>query len=256
MRLRLVLALLFGSLAAASAQDTLTVADSTPIQSVKKNSRAIKPVTYIIPAAMITYGLVALESKPLIQLDQNIKQIIWDKNPHKTTRLDDYTGFVPIVAVYALNMAGVKGKHNFVDRTLLLGLSYALAGAIVTPVKHLTHKFRPDGSNRLSFPSGHTSQAFVSAEFLRMEYKDVSPWYGVAGYAVAAATGYLRMYNNKHWMSDVVAGAGVGILSVQFVYWVYPKLKQKFSKNKNGTAMVVPYYHDKEGGLLCVVHLR
>ncbi|MBK8088493.1 MAG: phosphatase PAP2 family protein [Chitinophagaceae bacterium] len=255
MRLRLVLALLFGSVAA-SAQDTLAVADSTTIQSVKKNSRAIKPVTYIIPAAMITYGFIALESKPLIQLDQNIKQTIWDKNPHKTTGIDDYTGFVPIVAVYALNMAGVKGKHNFVDRTLLLGLSYALAGAIVTPVKHLTHKFRPDGSNRLSFPSGHTSQAFVSAEFLRMEYKDVSPWYGVAGYTVAAATGCLRMYNNKHWMSDVIAGAGVGILSVQFVYWVYPKLKQNFTRNKNGTAMIVPYYRDKEGGLLCIVHLR
>ena len=255
MRLRLVLALLFGSVAA-SAQDTLAVADSTTIQSVKKNSRAIKPVTYIIPAAMITYGFIALESKPLIQLDQNIKQTIWDKNPHKTTGIDDYTGFVPIVAVYALNMAGVKGKHNFVDRTLLLGLSYALAGAIVTPVKHLTHKFRPDGSNRLSFPSGHTSQAFLSAEFLRMEYKDVSPWYGVAGYTVAAATGCLRMYNNKHWMSDVIAGAGVGILSVQFVYWVYPKLKQNFTRNKNGTAMIVPYYRDKEGGLLCIVHLR
>jgi len=89
-----------------------------------------------------------------------------------------------------------------------------------------------------------------------MEYKDVSPWYGLACYAVAAATGYLRMYNNKHWMSDVIAGAGVGILSVQFVYWVYPKLKQKFTKNKNGTAMIVPYYRDKEGGLLCVVHFR
>ncbi len=256
MRLRLAVALLFSSVVTASAQDTLTVADSSLVQSVKKNSRAIKPVSYIIPAAMITYGLVALESKPLIQLDQNIKEIIWDKNPHKTTRIDDYTGFVPIVAVYALNMAGVKGKHNFVDRTLLLGLSYALAGAVVTPVKHLTNKLRPGGSNRLSFPSGHTSQAFVSAEFLRMEYKDVSPWYGVAGYAVAAATGYLRMYNNRHWVSDVIAGAGVGILSVQFVYWVYPKLKQKFSKNKNGTAMIVPYYRDKEAGLVYVVHLR
>lgn len=255
MRLRLVVALLFSAVAA-SAQDSLTVADSTPVQSVKKNSRAIKPATYIIPAVMVTYGLVALESKSLKQLDQNIKQIIWDQNPHKTTKIDDYTGFVPIVAVYALNISGVKGKHNFVDRTLLLGLSYALAGAVVTPVKHLTNKFRPDGSNRLSFPSGHTSQAFASAEFLRMEYKDVSPWYGVAGYAVAAVTGYLRMYNNKHWMSDVVTGAGVGILSVQFVYWVYPKLKQKFSKNKNGTAMVVPYYRDKEAGLLYVVRLR
>lgn len=236
----------------ASAQVTTTVADS----AVKKNSRAIRPVTYIIPAAMITYGFVALESKPLIQLDQNIKQTIWDKNPHKTTRVDDYTWFVPAVSVYALNIAGVKGKHNFVDRTFLLGLSYTIASAVVLPVKKLTNELRPDGSNNLSFPSGHTSLAFVSAEFLRMEYKDVSPWYGIAGYAIAATTGYLRMYNNEHWFSDIVAGAGVGILSVQAAYWIYPKLKQKFTRNKNGTAMIVPYYRDKEAGLLCIVHLK
>jgi len=255
MRLRLLVALLFSAVAA-SAQDTLTVADSATVQSVKKNSRSIKPVTYIIPAAMITYGFIALESQPLIQLDQNIKQTIWDKNPHQRTRVDDYIWAVPAVSVYVLNLAGVKGKHNLVDRSVMLGVSYIIASAVITPAKHLTKKWRPDGSNRLSFPSGHTEQAFVAAEFLRMEYKDVSPWYGLAGYAVAAATGYLRMYNNKHWMSDVIAGAGVGILSVQFVYWVYPKLKQKFTKNKNGTAMIVPYYRDKEGGLLCVVHFR
>lgn len=254
MRLRLLVALLFSAVAA-SAQDTLSVADSATVRSVKKNSRSIKPVTYIIPA-MITYGFIALESKPLIQLDQNIKQAIWDKNPHQKTRVDDYIWAVPAVSVYVLNLAGVKGKHNLVDRSVMLGMSYIIASAVVTPAKHLTKKWRPDGSNRLSFPSGHTEQAFVAAEFLRMEYKDVSPWYGLAGYAVAAATGYLRMYNNKHWMSDVIAGAGVGILSVQFVYWVYPKLKQKFTKNKNGTAMIVPYYRDKEGGLLCVVHFR
>ena len=109
---------------------------------------------------------------------------------------------------------------------------HLLDGAVVTPVKRFTNKLRPDGSNRLSFPSGHTSQAFVSAEFLRMEYKHISPWYGIAGYTVAALTGYLRMYNNKHWFSDIAAGAGVGILSVQAIYWVYPKLKKLFIKKK------------------------
>ncbi len=215
----------------------------------------MKPVTYIIPAAMVTYGFIALESKPLIQLDHNVKEITWDKNPHKTTIIDDYLWIAPALSVYALNAAGVKGKHNFVDRSVILGLSYIIASAVVTPTKHLTKKWRPDGSNRLSFPSGHTEQAFVAAEFLRMEYKDVSPWYGIAGYSAAAVTGYLRIYNNRHWVSDVIAGAGIGILSVQFVYWAYPKLKQKLSKNKNGTAMIVPYYHDKEGGIVCVLHL-
>ena len=255
MRIRIMLALLLGTMISASAQEITTVADSTTNKSSKKNIRTVKPQTYIIPAAMITYGLVALKSKPLIQLDQNIKQAIWDNNPHKKTNIEDYTGFVPIVAVYALNIAGVKGTHNLLDRSILLVLSYALAGAVVTPVKRFTNKLRPDGSNRLSFPSGHTSQAFVSAEFLRMEYKHISPWYGIAGYTVAALTGYLRMYNNKHWFSDIVAGAGVGILSVQATYWVYPKLKKLFIKKKETAFIILPYYQQQTAGVVCIYQL-
>jgi membrane-associated phospholipid phosphatase len=250
MKFRLFFALLPGFVASASAQDITTAADSSINQPVKNNSRAIKPVTYILPSAMITYGFIALESKPLIRFNQHIKQSVWDNNPHPTTKIDDYTWFVPAVSVYALNLAGVKGKHHFADRTILYGLSYAIASVVVIPTKELTKELRPDSSNRFSFPSGHTTQAFVAAEFLRMEYKDVSPWYGIAGYAVAATTGYLRMCNNTHWFSDVVAGAGVGILSVQAAYWIYPRLKQKFAKNKKTSFLVLPYYQQQTAGVL------
>lgn len=256
MKLSLLIILLPGLVASASAQHSLTIADSTAIRVVKKNSRATSPVTYILPAAMITYGFVALKSKPLIQFDQNIKQATWDNHPHQRTRVDDYLWAAPAVSVYILNIAGIKGQHTIVDRSIILGLSYAIAGAVVVPTKQLTKKWRPDGSNRFSFPSGHTEQAFVAAEFLRMEYRAVSPWYGVAGYAVAATTGYLRMYNNKHWFSDVVAGAGIGILSVQAAYRIYPKLKQKLIKQGKGTTMLIPYYHNRQGGLLCIIQTK
>jgi membrane-associated phospholipid phosphatase len=51
---------------------------------------------------------------------------------------------------------------------------------------------------------------------------------------MAATTGYLRMYNNKHWFGDVVAGAGVGILSAKFSYWLFEKLNNnnKFHHKK------------------------
>ena len=253
MRIKWMIALWLVSFVSASAQKATTPADSA---SAKKNRRAIKPVTYIVPAVMVTYGFIALESKPLIHFNQNIKQTIWDNHPHQTTSIDDYLWVAPVASVYALNLAGIKGKHNFADRTALYFFSTAIATAFVLPTKRLTNELRPDGSNRLSFPSGHTSQSFVSAEFLRMEYKDVSPWYGIAGYAVAATTGYLRMYNNKHWFSDVVAGAGVGILSVQAAYWIYPKLKQKFIKNKKSTALIVPFYQEKQAGLYCTIQIR
>jgi membrane-associated phospholipid phosphatase len=124
----------------------------------------------------------------------------------------------------------------------------------VFPVKSFTAENRPDGSNRLSFPSGHTACAFMSAEFLRQEYKDVSPWYGIAGYAAAAGTGFLRMYNNKHWLSDVVAGAGVGIISTRLSYWIYPVIKKKLFKDKDVHTLVMPMYQQGSLGVGLVHH--
>ena len=97
--------------------------------------------------------------------------------------------------------------------------------------KEATGILRPDRSTYNSFPSGHTAIAFASAEFLRMEYKDVSVWYGIAGYTVATAVGGLRVYNNRHWFSDVLTGAGVGILSTQLASSVQPWLSQKLFKH-------------------------
>jgi membrane-associated phospholipid phosphatase len=55
------------------------------------------------------------------------------------------------------------------------------------------------------------------------EYKDVSIWYGISGYVVATGTGFFRMYNDRHWLTDVAAGAGIGILCTKTAYWLYPK---------------------------------
>jgi len=57
---------------------------------------------------------------------------------------------------------------------------------------------------------------------LWQEYKDVNIWYGISGYVVATGTGLFRMYNNRHWLSDVIMGAGIGILSTKVAYWAYP----------------------------------
>ena len=238
------------------AQILLLVPDSTSINKSTKSRCDIKPVEYIIPAAMVTYGFVALKNKGLIRLNEQIKQNIWDKNPHKKTNVEDYTWAVPAVAVYVLNFSGIKGKNNFTDRTILYLMSNIIASAFVVPTKNITKVLRPDSSNTLSFPSGHTTQAFVAAEFLRREYKDVSPWYGVAGYTFAVTTGYLRLYNNKHWLSDVVAGAGVGILSVHAAFWIYPMLKKKFSKKNNNTSMLMPYYQQKNIGFVFIHQLK
>jgi membrane-associated phospholipid phosphatase len=156
------------------------------------------------------------------------------------------------VAVYGLNFAGIHGAHNFLDRTMIYLLSDVIMNLTVTTLKHITHEQRPNGDDHLSFPSGHTAEAFASAEFLMQEYKNVSVWYGIGGYAVATSVAYLRMYNNKHWLSDVVAGAGFGILSTRLAYILYPKIKRIFSHAPVPNSVLTPCYQNNSLGIAFV----
>jgi hypothetical protein len=199
----------------------------------------------IIPAGMVAYGVTGLHAKMLQSVNEKISEEVAVEHPHKEIRIDNFLQFAPALAVYGLNAMGVKGKHNFKDRTILYSMSMLIAYGTTYSIKRFSNEMRPDGSDMFSFPSGHTTNAFVAAEFMRQEYKDVSPWYGVAGYAVAATTGYLRMYNNKHWFGDVVAGAGIGIASTKIAYWLYPVLQRSvFKKNKHPNTVVMPTYQD------------
>jgi membrane-associated phospholipid phosphatase len=154
-------------------------------------------------------------------------------------------------------MAGVKGKNNMLDATLMYATSSAIANALVFPLKSWTAVTRPDSSAPNSFPSGHTAEAFVSAEFLRQEYKGKFPWITAGGYACAVLTGYLRMYNNRHWFSDVMAGAGIGIMSTRLSYYFYPKLKNAIlGKHVRTSSMIVPTYNDGAVGFTFVHQFR
>jgi membrane-associated phospholipid phosphatase len=91
----------------------------------------------------------------------------------------------------------------------------------------------------------------MGAEFLAQEYSDKSVWYSVAGYTIAATTGVFRMYNRDHWFSDVVAGAGFGIISTKAAYLIYPYLRNKLThKSKDGkSTMFMPTYQNGAVGL-------
>jgi len=221
----------------------MSAQDSTRLHLKKPFARAL-----IVPTLLVTYGALSLKSGSLKDLNVHVNKRVYLEG--QSAHIDNYLQYAPAVMVYGLNLAGIKGKNNFIDRTVIYGLSNAIMGIVVNTTKHYTKEWRPDGSNQLSFPSGHTATAFAAAEFLRQEYKDVSPWYGIAGYAMAASTGYLRMYNNRHWLGDVIAGAGVGILSTDVAYYIYPSIKKVFKKNQT---VLLPTY--QQGALgLCLVH--
>ncbi len=130
---------------------------------------------------------------------------------------DDYLQYGPLVAVYAFNLVGIKGKNNFGNRTALAVKSILLNDLFVSNLKRWSGVERPNGGKH-SFPSGHTSVAFAMAHFMHHEFGEKSVWYSVGAYSYAATVGILRVAKNAHWISDVVAGAGFGMLSTELVY--------------------------------------
>jgi len=208
-----------------------------------------KVAAFIIPAVFIGYGVVSLAGDNVIRrLDYTTKNELQEDHPLFAAHADDYMQFAPAAAVYGLNLMGIKGKNSLLDATGIYALSSAIMGGSISVLKKATHRLRSNGSGYNSFPSGHTANAFAAAEFLNQEYKDVSPWYGYAGYTVATATGILRMYNNKHWFSDVVAGAGFGILSTKLSYFLYPKLKRLITGKGRFNYTVAPSYEQHTMG--------
>lgn len=135
------------------------------------------------------------------------------------TGIDDYTQFFGPAAVVGLKLAGVEGRSDWPRLLASAGMGYGIMALFVNTIKHTAKEMRPDGSTANSWPSGHTATAFVGATLLHKEYGLTrSPWYSVAGYGVATATGVMRVLNNRHWISDVLSGAGLGILSGELGY--------------------------------------
>lgn len=135
------------------------------------------------------------------------------------TGIDDYTQFFGPVMTVGLKVAGVEGRSDWGRFLASTAMSYGLMAGFVNSIKYTAKEMRPDGSTANSWPSGHTATAFVGATILHKEYGLTrSPWYSVAGYGVATATGVMRVLNNRHWVSDVLSGAGIGIMSGELAY--------------------------------------
>ncbi|MDR6525120.1 hypothetical protein J2787_000490 [Chryseobacterium rhizosphaerae] len=222
---------------------------TTAVQKSKLNYKSL-----IIPAAFIGYGVAGLTVRGLREINLDTKIEI---DEHKPTRIkfDDYTQYAPGLIVYGLNLAGVKGKHNLRDRTIIYASSQLIAAAFTLPLKYMVKEERPDRSNTMSFPSGHAATAFSNAQFMFREYKDTNFLLSISGYPFAIFTGVYRMLNDKHWLGDVVAGTGFGILSTELAYWLYPRIdhllrgKNKTKNTALSSTMVMPFYQNNAVGI-------
>lgn len=214
--------------------------------------------SFIAPGVAITYGALSFYVHPIRQFDYYIHGDIERSAPTFRTVTESYFQFAPVAMVYGLNLVGVSGKNTFIDRSALLGMSAAFVSLSTFGIKHATHRLRPNQGDYLSFPSGHTANAFMGAEFLAQEFSDKSPVYTIIGYSFAVTTGIFRMYNRDHWFSDVVAGAGFGILSTKAAYLVYPYIRNALThtdKTGKKSSMVMPFYQEGVAGFTFTAQL-
>lgn len=168
-----------------------------------------------IPLPIIAAGFIAKGQK------KNFRSARQKFQPHFKHHLDDYLQFSPLAVAVGLKLGKVEGRSDW-PRFLVSGaVSYGIMAAVVNGIKYSAKEMRPDGSTANSFPSGHTATAFAAATILHKEYGMTrSPWYSVGGYLAATATGVMRSLNNRHWISDIMVGAGIGILSTDLGYFV------------------------------------
>lgn len=241
---KILIVLLLFSISSLTAQQVKDSVKIDPKPQLKFNYKQV-----IIPAVLIGYGVYGLENHNIQLFNTEIREEVTEHIDEKFT-IDDISQYTPAATALGLDAIGIKGKNTFKDKVIILSTSYVLMGLAVNVLKKTSREERPDGTSNNSFPSGHTATAFMGAELLYQEYKDVSIWYGVSGYVVAAGTGAFRMYNNRHWLSDVVAGAGIGILSTKAAYWLFPTVNKLFTKkNSSKNVSFVPFYDGRYSGI-------
>lgn len=221
--------------------DTVLPGQKKPFTEAQRlegdNKRYLKRA--VIPAAvLIGAGVYTIGGRGILSSD-DVFNYRTRAFPEFATNADDFAMLAPLVGLYGFNIVSSQNRHELGRQTVLLFAAGGLTSAIVWPTKKLTNRERPNGKP-YAFPSGHTAYAFTIATFMDKEFRHKSPWVSVVSYGIAGGTGVLRVLNNAHWMSDILAGAGVGILSVNTVYWVHAKLTQGGGLNTAMYPVVLP----------------
>ncbi|MCF8319689.1 MAG: phosphatase PAP2 family protein [Flavobacterium sp.] len=207
--------------------------DSIPFL-IKEDKLSFKQ--FVFPAVLISGGLLMKNTPMNTNLQNEFRKILGEDFHNK---VDNYIQYEALLQIYGGRYLGLKPKNDALRQTINIVVSNAIMGGIVTSMKFSFKELRPDGTDELSFPSGHTATAFTNASILFYEYKDANIWYASSGYLFAAATGFLRIANNKHYTSDVLAGAGIGTaVGLAVSYWS-PFKSLTLGKNKTH-ALIYP----------------
>lgn len=180
----------------------------------------------ILPVALLAYG----SSKPLVsaigRIDQDIRSQMAVRHPNISYRADDWLQWAPSASIYALDATGVKLKHRFKEHLLLDAGSIIITGGAGFVMRKVSEQIKGFDIVDTQFPSGHTANAFRGAEMLRQEMSGRHPLLQWSGYLVAGLVAGSRLIRGEHYLSEVVAGAGLGILSTKITYELFHRIKR------------------------------
>jgi len=237
--------LVFGfSLALLWSQNSMAQQDSIAKPKQTFLNQSIVPLSLIGAGLFVNYSKGSLGKVALQNRIQN------GLNFH--TKAENYIQFAPLAVLasadaFGLNTANTLQVHAK-NAVLVTFANYVL----VQSIKSITNTRRPNGGHH-SFPSGHTSNAFALADMVHHELKDFHPVLAYSGYLFATTTGVFRILNNKHWVSDVLVGAGVGMLVTDVFYRIQSKNKT-FKKQKKITSIFVPSFKEKTFGISGILY--
>ena len=186
-----------------------------------------------IPITLVLYGSTISRTHDLLS-DLKVRSYRNEHFPTFKTKIDDYLVFAPVAIAGIAKLSHVPSHSNYLQMAGLYAASVLVSNVVIQPMKYGFKRLRPDNSTRNSFPSGHTTMAFVGAEMVHQEFH--KPWLSAAAYTTATGVGAMRILNNRHWFSDVVVGAGIGLLSTKLTYWAYNRYQKKHRK------VVIPTY--------------
>lgn len=188
--------------------------------SLGKNpsSIAYKPYSFT-EKALLPMGLL---SASILYNDNYLDKRIIKQGSIKSPSLKsaNILQYSPAGIMLLLKAAGVEGRSDWPRMITSSGVSVVLMTSVTNATKYTVRRERPIGGAPFnSYPSGHTATAFMCAQMLHKEYGEtLSPWISAGGYGIAATTGILRVMANRHWCSDVLGGAAIGIFSTEAAY--------------------------------------
>ncbi len=141
-------------------------------------------------------------------------------NSHKDENniIVDVFQYAPIALPWVMKISGSPTRSGWGQMAVSHAFGIGLMAGSVKLLKDVTDEMRPDGSGYGSFPSGHSAWAFLGATMISRELGWRSSWYSFGAYTFATGIAVERVLSKRHFPADVVAGAGIGVLTGELGY--------------------------------------